>query len=102
MPRSLELQLVGGQTIDIQLAEPDEETRPATNVASKDPDIDYPLGVNLAPASLTNTIHMLEGIAAEGKEWVRREGLHSYARSRPFHESSTEENGLEQDGLSRA
>jgi hypothetical protein len=101
VPRSLELQLVGGQTIDIQLAEPNEETQPATDVTSKDPDVDYPLDVNLAPASLTNTIHMLEGIAAEGKEWVRREGLHSYARSRSFPASSTEESGREQDGFSR-
>jgi hypothetical protein len=102
VPHSLELQLVGGQTIDIQLAEPGEETQPGIDGASEVPRVDPGLGVNLAPASLTNTIHMLEGIAAEGKEWVRRERLQSHARSAPFASSSPGETRREQDDLSRA
>ena len=83
VPRSLELQLVGGQKIDIQLAEPDEDIQPGIRGAPSDDAPDPLLGVNLTPASLTNTIHVLEGIAAEGKEWVKRERF----QSRPHPES---------------
>jgi hypothetical protein len=99
-PRSLELQLVGGQTINIQLAEPDEDSTPSTDDRAQELDQGSPLGVNLAPASLTNTIHVLEGIAAEGKEWVMRERRHRHARSGSFTSSSSSETWREEDDLS--
>lgn len=77
--QSLELRLVSGQKITMQLSDPDEGGRSAADDTTQEPDAESPLGSTLAPASLANTIHVLEGIAAEGKEWIRREQRQSAA-----------------------
>ncbi|MFI5843343.1 hypothetical protein ACIA8K_26910 [Catenuloplanes sp. NPDC051500] len=58
------LTLLNGEPIDVEVTEADllsPEIRPDSRVADM---------VSLDSTGLTNTLHVLEGIAAEGKQWV--------------------------------
>lgn len=79
--QELELQLVSGLKIPMRLAEPDANDELDTQ---EDGDPSSPFDMDLAPASLANTIHVLEGIAAEGVEWINRERLKSSASKTSF------------------
>jgi hypothetical protein len=66
--RTFELALVDGQKIELQVVGPEmvEELQPG-----EDPD--EVSAVTLDAAGLRHTLHVLEGIAAEGKRWFGRE-----------------------------
>ena len=63
----MELVLMNGEPQNIDIT--DHETSEATSGES-------PLALakmSLEAAGFTNTLHILEGIAAEGKNWIRRD-----------------------------
>lgn len=66
-PRTFEMKLVNGQSIDVEVPESGAE------VLQKGEDSKTLSRVALDSSGLTNTLHILEGIAAEGKEWIKHE-----------------------------
>jgi hypothetical protein len=64
--RTFELALVNSHSIKVQVTEPGMRTLPEENASTVSE-------VTLDSAGLNNTLHVLEGIAAEGKCWVERE-----------------------------
>ena len=67
--RKLELTLVNGEPISLPLIEP------STPQSMDDVDSESFFDVTLDAAGLSNTLHVLEGIAAEGKGWIVHERL---------------------------
>lgn len=63
--QTFELTLFNGEPIAIRVSEADDETLQHDENATKIADL------SLDAAGLSHTLHVLEGIAAEGKEWVR-------------------------------
>ncbi|MEU1755987.1 hypothetical protein ABZ436_25470 [Micromonospora matsumotoense] len=63
--QSFELTLFNGEPISIRVSEPDDETLQADESASRIAEL------SLDAAGLSHTLHVLEGVAAEGKEWVK-------------------------------
>lgn len=64
--RTFELALLNNSSIKIQVTEPGMRTLPEETASAVSE-------VTLDSAGLNNTLHVLEGIAAEGKSWVERE-----------------------------
>ncbi|MFC4586547.1 hypothetical protein [Sphaerisporangium corydalis] len=74
--RTFELALMDGQKINVKVIEPGtEELQPGEDPGSVSE-------ATLDAAGLHHTLHVLEGIAAEGKEWIAQEHRRSEARSR--------------------
>lgn len=71
---TLELTLSNGPTRNIQVTEPDEQQ------PSPEEHIDSFIALNLETAGFTPTLHILEGIAAEGKNWIHRDPLRNPLR----------------------
>jgi hypothetical protein len=63
--QTFELTLISGDPISIRVGEPNHDTR------QDDEDPTKIAELSLDAAGLSQTLHILEGIAAEGKEWVR-------------------------------
>ncbi|GLY20940.1 hypothetical protein [Micromonospora sp. NBRC 101691] len=66
-PRHVTLRLVGGDMIEVPLSDEDAE-RPEPGE-----DVRLLSGVVLDASGVRRTVHVLEGIAAEGKEWIHRQ-----------------------------
>ncbi|MGY4684165.1 hypothetical protein ACWIGG_20565 [Micromonospora aurantiaca (nom. illeg.)] len=60
-----ELTLFSGEPISLRVSEPENETLQYDESATKIAEL------SLDAAGLGNTLHVLEGVAAEGKEWVK-------------------------------
>ncbi len=60
-----ELTLFNGEPISVRVSEPDNETLQHDENATKIAEL------SLDAAGLGHTLHVLEGVAAEGKEWVK-------------------------------
>lgn len=74
--RTFELALVNGQEISVQVIGPGmEELQQGENPGAVSE-------VTLDAAGLHHTLHVLEGIAAEGKEWITHEYRRGEARTR--------------------
>jgi hypothetical protein len=75
--RTLELALVDGQRIDVRLIGPEvlEDIQPEERSEEVS-------AVTLDAAGLRHTLHVLEGIAAEGERWFRREDRREDRRGR--------------------
>jgi hypothetical protein len=67
--RTFELTLVNGDPIEATVTE--ASTKDDKVQQGEDPDT--PSSLTLDAAGLTNTLHVLEGVAAEGKEWIEHE-----------------------------
>ncbi|MGC4866573.1 hypothetical protein ACLQ3B_14200, partial [Micromonospora sp. DT53] len=63
--QTFELTLFNGEPISIRVSEPDNETLQHDENATKIAEL------SLDAAGLSHTLHVLEGVAAEGKEWVK-------------------------------
>lgn len=63
--QTFELTLFNGEPISIRVSEPDNETLQHDENAAKIAEL------SLDAAGLSHTLHVLEGVAAEGKEWVK-------------------------------
>ncbi|WP_406084143.1 hypothetical protein OHA01_05975 [Micromonospora zamorensis] len=63
--QTFELTLFNGKPIPIRISEPDDESLQHDENAAKIAEL------SLDAAGLSHTLHVLEGVAAEGKEWVR-------------------------------
>ncbi|MEV5763598.1 hypothetical protein AB0L34_03330 [Micromonospora sp. NPDC052213] len=63
--QTFELTLFNGEPISIRVSEPDNETLQHDENPTKIAEL------SLDAAGLNHTLHVLEGIAAEGKEWVK-------------------------------
>lgn len=63
---NLELTLVNGQPSDVRVTDPDAGEH------GLDEDLTNFSEINLAASGFVNTLHILEGIAAEGKSWLDR------------------------------
>lgn len=63
--QTFELTLFNGEPISIRVTEPDDETLQGDENAAKIAEL------SLDAAGLSHTLHVLEGVAAEGKEWVK-------------------------------
>ncbi|MFJ6198262.1 hypothetical protein [Micromonospora sp. NPDC092111] len=63
--QTFELTLFNGEPISIRVSEPDDETLQVDESASRI------AALSLDAAGLSHTLHVLEGVAAEGKEWVK-------------------------------
>ncbi|MFJ1537505.1 hypothetical protein ACIODS_03075 [Micromonospora chalcea] len=63
--QTFELTLFNGKPISIRVSEPDNETLQHDENATKIAEL------SLDAAGLSHTLHVLEGVAAEGKEWVK-------------------------------
>ncbi|PZG19503.1 hypothetical protein C1I95_11415 [Micromonospora craterilacus] len=63
--QTFELTLFNGEPISIRVTEPDNETLQDDENAAKIAEL------SLDAAGLNHTLHVLEGVAAEGKEWVK-------------------------------
>lgn len=63
--QTFELTLVNGDPISIRVSESNQETR------QEDEDPTKIAELSMDAAGLGHTLHVLEGIAAEGKEWVK-------------------------------
>jgi len=74
--RTFELALVNGQEIKAQV------TGPEMDEFEQDEDPEDVSEVTLDSAGLHHTLHVLEGIAAEGKEWITHEKRRGEARTR--------------------
>jgi hypothetical protein len=72
--RTFELGLVSGERISIRV------TEPSTEQLQQGEDAKSLFRVALDAAGLTNTLHVLEGAAAEGKEWIRHESRRGHRR----------------------
>lgn len=64
---TFELTLFNGEPISVRMTEPDAE------VIQHDEDPTRITELSLDASGLSHTLHVLEGIAAEGKEWVRHQ-----------------------------
>lgn len=67
--RTFELTLVNGDPIEATVTE--ASTKQDEVQRGEEPDT--PSRLTLDAAGLTNTLHVLEGVAAEGKEWIEHE-----------------------------
>lgn len=65
--RTLDLALVNGQTFTMQV------TESSIDQIQEGEDVEVLSNVALDASGLTHTLHVLEGVAAEGKEWVEHE-----------------------------
>ncbi|SDH28297.1 hypothetical protein SAMN05421505_113141 [Sinosporangium album] len=65
--KSLELTLMDGQSMKLEM------TGPPADVVELEADTPTASQVTLDAAGLGNTLHVLEGVAAEGKEWINNE-----------------------------
>ncbi|WP_405090683.1 hypothetical protein OG767_24465 [Micromonospora sp. NBC_01392] len=63
--QTFQLTLFNGEPISIRVTEPDNEMLQVDENPAKIAEL------SLDAAGLTHTLHVLEGVAAEGKEWVR-------------------------------
>ncbi|GIF71685.1 hypothetical protein [Asanoa siamensis] len=63
--QTFELTLVNGDPISIRVSDPDDES------LQRDEDPTKIAELSLDAAGLSHTLHVLEGVAAEGKEWVK-------------------------------
>ncbi|WP_213450652.1 hypothetical protein [Rhizomonospora bruguierae] len=63
--QTFELTLFNGEPISIRVSEPENETLQHDENATKIAEL------SLDAAGLSHTLHVLEGVAAEGKEWVK-------------------------------
>ncbi|QUQ64553.1 hypothetical protein [Kutzneria sp. CA-103260] len=63
---TLELTLTNGPTRNIQITDPELQ-------AGSKEDVETLAKINLDTAGFTHTLHILEGIAAEGKTWIDRD-----------------------------
>ncbi|MFI7070849.1 hypothetical protein [Micromonospora sediminicola] len=63
--QTFELTLFNGEPMSMRVSEPDNETIQHDESASKIAEL------SLDAAGLSHTLHVLEGVAAEGKEWVK-------------------------------
>lgn len=63
--QTFELTLFNGKPISIRISEPDDESLQHDENAAKIAEL------SLDAAGLSHTLHVLEGVAAEGKEWVK-------------------------------
>lgn len=63
--QTFELTLFNGEPISIRVSDPDNETLQHDENATKIAEL------SLDAAGLGHTLHVLEGVAAEGKEWVK-------------------------------
>jgi hypothetical protein len=73
--RKFELTLVNGPEINVQV------TGPGMEELQQDEDHRAVLEATLDTAGLRHTLHVLEGIAAEGKEWIKHEHRRGEARA---------------------
>jgi len=67
--RTFELTLVNGDPIEATVTEASTKH----DDVQKGEDPDTPSSLTLDAAGLTNTLHVLEGVAAEGKQWIEHE-----------------------------
>jgi hypothetical protein len=74
--RTFELALVNGDKIKIQVIGPDMEQLQEDETAGQVSD------VTLDAAGIHHTLHVLEGIAAEGREWFERERQRGETRAK--------------------
>jgi len=68
--RTFELTLVNGQPIEVEVTESSTEN---TEQLQQGEDPSALSRLALDATGLTNTLHVLEGVAAEGKEWIKHE-----------------------------
>ncbi|WP_433212960.1 hypothetical protein [Microtetraspora malaysiensis] len=73
--RTFELALVNGQEIRVRVSPEAEEIQQGENPGAVS-------DVMLDAAGLHHTLHVLEGIAAEGKEWILQERRRGQDRTR--------------------
>lgn len=73
--RTFELGLVNGQSINVRVTEPSTE-----QLLQQGEDPELLSSVALDATGLTNTLHVLEGIAAEGKAWIEHERQRGHGR----------------------
>lgn len=67
---SLELTLMNGPTRSIRVIDASPDTTETPTALSE---------LNLDAAGFTHTLHILEGIAAEGKNWISRDGITAHS-----------------------
>ncbi|MDN3357918.1 hypothetical protein [Actinomadura sp. DC4] len=76
--RTFELSLVNGQEIEVQVMDPGmEQLEDGESLGEVS-------RATLDAAGFQHTLHVLEGIAAEGKRWIARESQRGKARARTF------------------
>lgn len=76
--QTFELRLTGGDPITVQVKKPVPGTKPPDNRGDQDENTeeaeeagDEANDDDLDVASITNTLHLLEGVAAEGRKWLQ-------------------------------
>ncbi|MCX4470169.1 hypothetical protein OOK41_07615 [Micromonospora sp. NBC_01655] len=72
--QTFELTLFNGEPISTRVSEPDNETLQHDENATKIAEL------SLDASGLSHTLHVLEGVAAEGKEWVKHRRRHADER----------------------
>lgn len=89
--QTFELRLTGGDPVKIQLKESDPATSPPDSPGDPDDDAeldDEPGAVtnddDLDVASIANTLHLLEGVAADGRKWLKEHAWAKAWTSGPF------------------
>lgn len=83
--QTFELRLTGGEPVKIQVKEPDPAAQIPDSQGDQDDDAaseDEPGDTwnddSLDIASITNTLHLLEGVAADGRKWLKE---HAWTRA---------------------
>lgn len=79
--QSFELRLTGGDPIKVQVKEPAPGAKPPDNRGGQDENAELAEEADEAGevgsdhdldiASITNTLHLLEGVAADGRKWLQ-------------------------------
>lgn len=69
--QTFELRLKAGDPIKVCVREADPEAIPEDG-QEKNPAVEEPENVDLDMASVSNTLHILEGVAAEGRHWLQQ------------------------------
>ncbi|MBY8870504.1 hypothetical protein K7640_01450 [Micromonospora sp. PLK6-60] len=72
--QTFELTLVNGEPISVRVSDPDIESEPHTDDPTKVTEL------SVDASGLRHTLHVLEGVAAEGKEWIRHRRRRADAR----------------------
>ncbi|SCE99482.1 hypothetical protein [Micromonospora mirobrigensis] len=72
--QTFELTLVNGEPLSVRVSDPDSESEPHTDDPTKVTEL------SLDASGLPHTLHVLEGVAAEGKEWVKHRRRRADAR----------------------
>lgn len=93
--QTFELRLTGGEPVRIQVKEPDPAAQPPDSQDDQDDDAapedepgDTANDDGLDVASIANTLHLLEGVAADGRKWLQE---HAWARVWTSESVSTEQ-----------